>query len=487
MVAGMRPYVALLSAGLLLTSFSRVGAQSMPAPPSEIANPSDLDELRPVGEGSNQQEADEGQSGVKKLGSRMFGSGRQTSAPSSSKQPFWRSLKSKIFRDSVEGDAGETVARDADGRWHVVDRTQQSTEALAELENAQQLFRQEEYAKAAREAKRLAKKYEKTPIAEDALFLRAESLFKLDKLPAAEEAYVKLMVDFPTTRYLPQAVQRVYDIAYYWLEDSRLRAQGEPGKYYRITQAINFFDKTRPMFDTNGRAIEAVEKIQQYDPLGPLADDAGMMAAAHNFVNQDFLQAASYYEQVVADQPKSEHAPRAYVLGAQAYLRAYQGPRYDGKDLDDAERLTRLALSNSQGLTEEQIDRLQKDLRVIYLERARRDFTVAEEYRRMRRNNAAIFMYEHVARKYPDTDWARRAQEEINILKTMPAEESGFWSYIDSLFDPDRKADTKKRNTSNEVYSSNSEPTERTTTAEQESTDESMPRRLFSRLPFMSR
>ena len=171
------------------------------------------------------------------------------------------------------------------------------------------------------------------------------------------------MKDFPSTRHLTTAVQRVYKITEEWLEDSRLRSQGQPGKYNWWNRTVNIWDRRRPLLDTNGRAIEAIERIQQYDPTGPLTAPATMMAGAERFTGGDYVRAAGYYEQVVVDAPKSELAARASVLSAQSYMRSYQGPNYDAEDLLKAKKMTEEGIKRAALLDPEQTKRLEDDLK----------------------------------------------------------------------------------------------------------------------------
>lgn len=281
---------------------------------------------------------------------------------------------------------------------------------------AEELFRKEEYKEAHSAFTKLARKYKGKPIEEDILFMKAECEFKLDKLPKAQDSYHALLVKYPTTRYMPQAIQRSYDIAYYWLEDSRLRAEGKPGKYSAFSRYINFFDRTRPIFDTPGRALDTVEVIQQYDPFGPLTDDAGMMAGGESFLTDRYIQATTYYEQLIMDQPQSEHVNKAKILCEQAYLRAYRGPQYDDTDLDGAYKMAKAALDSRDSFGDEQVRRLEADVRAIHIERAKRDYSMGEDFRRRRLYTSAKYYYQLVVRDYSDTDWARKAEERLREL-----------------------------------------------------------------------
>jgi TolA-binding protein len=327
--------------------------------------------------------------------------------------------------------ASASLVRESDGTWKAVrDADNPDSPARRDFEAAEELFRNESYYRAARAFGRLAKRNKGTSIEEDSLFMEAESWYKLGWIPKAQDTYAQLLNKHPTTRHLPDAIQRTYDIAYHWLEDSRRRAMGEKGTHSAASRYVNLFDWSRPIFDTDGRAIQAIETIQQYDPFGPLADDAAMMAGAQKFMSGEYVQAAGYYERLATDQPKSKYAARALMLGAQAYLRAYQGPNYDGADLDHAHRLTKLALSRARELSAEDRQRLESDLRVIHLEQAKRDFASAEHYLKLRQPQSARYYFDLVRTKYPDTDWARRAEEESARLASLPAPRSNVFMRI---------------------------------------------------------
>ena len=277
------------------------------------------------------------------------------------------------FRNFVGLDSGkkriakETLVRSPDGGFsRQTPSGLQPHPCTQDWRAAEELFQGKQYARAAKLYKQLARRHEGTAVEEDCLFQEAECYFHDGYWPTAADTYHKLLKDFPTTRHLRPAVQRSYDIAADWLEDSRLRAQGQPGRYDWHNRSVNFSDRRRPLLDTPGRAVQVIEHLQTYDPLGPLTGSAVMMAGAQSFTAGDYVKAAGYYEQIVAERPKDEFAAKAALLAAQSYLRSYQGPGYDGSDLLKAEDLTQRTL-RMPGVTEEQKQRLTEDLRKILL------------------------------------------------------------------------------------------------------------------------
>src|SRR5690606_10634147 len=101
----------------------------------------------------------------------------------------------------------------------------------------------------------------------------------------------------------------------------------------------NFHDRKRPVFDTNGRALQALKSVWLKDPTGPLADDALMLAASHYVRKGDYIEADHHYTLLREQFPKSPHLQTAFVVGSHVKLMSYQGAPYDGKNLDDAESL----------------------------------------------------------------------------------------------------------------------------------------------------
>ena len=59
----------------------------------------------------------------------------------------------------------------------------------------------------------LKAQYSDSPLREDSLFMLAESQFKQDEYPGAETTYLRLLEEFPNSRHMDTATQRLFDIA----------------------------------------------------------------------------------------------------------------------------------------------------------------------------------------------------------------------------------------------------------------------------------
>jgi outer membrane protein assembly factor BamD (BamD/ComL family) len=304
---------------------------------------------------------------------------------------------------------------------------------------AEELFEQEQYAAAEKAFKGVAKKYKKSEIREDALFMQAESAFNLGHYSDAEMKYTELLKFYPSTRHLDDVSKRLFEIARVWLDFPEAAALGEVQQvnYDDFRRKLpaeestkksrgpmfwpNFTDKARPLFDPEGNGVAALRLIWLNDPTGPLADDALMLAASHYARKGDFIEADRHYTLLREEYPNSPHVQQAFVLGSHVKLMAYQGPNYDGKSLQDAEHLKKSTLRLYPNLEEK--ERIERELARIEEAKAAREWEQVIFYER-KNNPRAQAVYCHlILQRYPDTSAARQA--EIRLKQLGPEYASG--------------------------------------------------------------
>jgi len=97
-------------------------------------------------------------------------------------------------------------------------------------------------------------------------------------------------------------------IAQYWI------ALDE--KHHYATIVPNVFDRSRPLFDTRGRALKAFDHVRINDPRGSLADDSLMAQANAHFLDQEWLDADYFYGLLRTEYPDSDFLLQAHLLGA---------------------------------------------------------------------------------------------------------------------------------------------------------------------------
>jgi len=339
--------------------------------------------------------------------------------------------------DSIQGPLQRLISRKKDDR-----RSLSPAAGPEEFEQAKTLFDDGKFDEAERLAKRISKQYKDGPVREDALFLIAESQFRQKTYSWAQDSYATLIKEFPSTRHLETCNKRRFEIARYWLQDPdyvtsdnvqltgfsdngrRAQVQVDRRKMaskntgFDLSRAVpvfpNVWDRTRPVFDTEGRALQALRSIWTSDPTGALADDALMLTASHHLRNGNYLEADHLLQLIREEYPKSPHNRHAHVLGGFVKQASYQGPAYDGRILDEAARLKKNALQLYPNIPHKK--RLKKDLQQIEQAKAAADWKMVQFYQQRNKPRAVAVYCREVIRRYPDTEYAERARR---VLREM--------------------------------------------------------------------
>ncbi|MDA7980065.1 MAG: tetratricopeptide repeat protein [Pirellulales bacterium] len=299
---------------------------------------------------------------------------------------------------------------------------QQYTEADA-------LFRQKDYDGAADLYGKAAASFPDSLIEEDAWFMMAECYFFADRYPKAEDAYGELLKKYDNTRHLDTVTRRMFSIAQYW---DRLQKEDE-----RFALNPNILDKSRPVWDTGGRAIKTLENVWLADPTGPLADDAVMQLANLHFLKENWEDADLYYTQIRQDFPNSQYLVPAYMLGFRTKLERYDGAGYDRTPLDEAEILIETLLNQFSDQLGESSQLVKEARELVRSNKAEREWAMGEFYRRKGENAAAQMYYRNAVEDFPGTQYAALSQSRLADSSGMPATPPERFVWLTSLF-PER-------------------------------------------------
>jgi len=285
------------------------------------------------------------------------------------------------------------------------------------LEEGDAMFRQKQFADAAKKYRKAHKRWPDSPLEEEALYKSAESHFFADQYPKADDGYALLIKKFPSTQYVSQVVIRRFAIGRYWEQHDTTHP------HWPVTP--NLVDKTRPMFDTGGHAIRVYERIRLDDPTGPLADDSIMASANAYFLKGRWEDADYHYGLLRSEYPKSEHQYQAHLLGLRCKLLRYQGPGYEGTPLDEAEEIATQLLTQFgpelAGTREGERERVAQVRAGIRAQRAQREWDMAEYYAKGKHYGSSKLFYEKIADDYSETQLAEQARAKIEETKDLPA------------------------------------------------------------------
>ena len=300
-----------------------------------------------------------------------------------------------------------------------------SDASSGDLSTGREFFRTGDYAKAEAAFSRIVENDKTAPgVAQEAMYYQAESMRMQKKYPDAADHYVGLLSKFPTTSYREQSVQQMFTIANYWLDETRAEMREEKerreGKRWVVWPRFVSFEKSMPLLDREGRAILLLEQVRLHDINGPMADQALFWCGVVKLYNEDFRDADYYLSQIHARHPESPLAAQSLELAIYCKHMSTGGADYDGRKTAEARKLVQAAMRNYPQIAADPQKRafLEKQLTNINAQQAEKDFKLAEFYRRTDHPASAYFYYRLVQQRYPNTTFARRAEERWNDLRT---------------------------------------------------------------------
>jgi outer membrane protein assembly factor BamD (BamD/ComL family) len=313
--------------------------------------------------------------------------------------------------------------------------------AQQHFDEGEKLFAEKKFKAAASQFKKAAGRLPDSALEEQAMFLQAESYFFDDRYSWADDTYGELLKKYPNTRYLDTSVARQFSIAHYWKEYDLA--------HHRWALVPNFTDRTQPMFDTGGHAINAFNSVRVNDPRGQLADDAIMHIANTYFLRGRYEDADYYYGLLRSDYAKSPYQLDAHMLGLKCKLMCYQGPGYNGKPLEEAEQLIdQMLVQFPQELGEKRELVVQEKAKVRFA-RADRDIKLAQYWDKGEHYGAAKIYYAEVLKNYPQTPHAEEAKTRLAAIEGQPDHPPNRLAFITDLFEkknePEVEADDREK------------------------------------------
>jgi TolA-binding protein len=262
-------------------------------------------------------------------------------------------------------------------------------------------------------------------LAERARFMQGECRFMLGQYPEAADTYHKVLLDFPVGAYRSDSCARMFQICDYWLDDFRDELEsrkGEQGVLRWRPHWGNPLDRTKPVVDQEGRALESLQRVHTHDPTGPTADKAIFWCGYVNFIRGNFSEADQFFSEMVARHPESPLRPQAMALAIQAKNNATGGAAYDGRKCAEALLLVHQAEATVPELANnpEMAERLTRAKFAIRSQQAEKDFLMADYYQRTGHPGSAVFYYELVRRRYAGTRYAEEATDrQARLVKMM--------------------------------------------------------------------
>ncbi len=310
----------------------------------------------------------------------------------------------------VDKDLARSTLKEANEIYQAALSTQDSPE------------RKELFRKAAKKYNQAGKHWASSSLEQDAYFMTAESYFFAEDYPKAEDSYVKLIKEYPRTRYQDRVDQRRMEIGNYWLQF--------PDKFYNL----NFTDKSRPLNDTENHGKRVLEKMLLDSPTGRLADDVVMDIANTEFKRENWNEALDRYRDLITVYTDSPHQFDAHFLGAKSALLAYQGPQYSSEPLEQADKLLKQMVRQFSKQASERKEPIAEMLAEVKYRQAERLYDEAT-YRNNKQEYAAAIVYcDRILDNYSDTPFAEKAQQIIDNAEGKPSVPTPYLHWMTYAF-----------------------------------------------------
>ncbi len=278
---------------------------------------------------------------------------------------------------------------------------------VAEGEERRSLFRQ-----AAKKYISAGKNWVSSALEQDSYLMTAESYFFAEDYSKAEDYYVKLVKEYPRTRYQDRVDQRRMEIGLYWLQFK--------DQFYHV----NLTDNKRPWNDTPNHGKRVLEKMRLDNPTGKLADDVTMELANTQFKRENWNEALDLYRDLISTYPDSRHQFDAHFLGVKAAMQSYQGAEYSEEPLLQASKMIKQMTRQFPDQSQGQMEHIRSAYAEVVYHRAEREYSKAQyRYNKGEAKSARIYCTNLLANdEFKDTPFAQRAKEMLQKLEGMPSE-----------------------------------------------------------------
>lgn len=278
------------------------------------------------------------------------------------------------------------------------------SEALAspylKYKESLKLFDEGDYKNAYKGLKYFIARYPDAKEAAEVQYFIGGCLEKLDKHNDAFLAYQKLIISYPNSQRINEAIERQYNIGEYFLNRDSKKMLGMSVYDFVEQPAIDIFKKIVKTVPFSEYASKAQYK------LGVVLSKIGRYDSARDA-----------FQKVIDDYPESEWAtPSKYQL-ALAAAKSFTGADYDSSNLEDAtERLDEFINKNPKAeITSDAVEQL-KNLRNT---EANKIFNIGDFYEKQDKYIAAIKYYRKVVKNYSESSYYKISLQRIDDLEWL--------------------------------------------------------------------
>ncbi len=281
------------------------------------------------------------------------------------------------------------------GKW-INPKSQARSNPKEQLNAALGFFNQNKFKEAKAEFQKLIKAFPKTAEAAESQYYIGRSEEGEGNLYEAFLAYKKVIDKYPFSGRIQEIIQAEYKIAEAFISGQKRKAIG-------ITLPVE------------NPAIEILTHVIDSSTYGPLAVKAQYKLGLVLKGLMRYYEAEDAFNKVIKNYPDSEWSHPAEFQIASCRAALSKGVDYDQGAAEEAKKkFEELVKENPDAVLSE---RAQKNIDELRQKEAEGAYNAAVFYEKQNKYNAAGVYYNDVIKNYPDTPWAKKAEEKLQILE----------------------------------------------------------------------
>jgi len=300
-----------------------------------------------------------------------------------------------IFALSVNSAYSFRIWTPKSGKW-VNPKSIPKDNPKAQFEFAKSFYDEKKYVDAIREFKKLLKAYPKSFEASESQYYLGVIEEEQDNLYEAYLAYQKVIDKYPFSERIKEIIEKEYKIAEKFISGYKRKALGV-------------------VLPVENPAIEILSKVVENSTYGPLAPKAEYKLGLVLKSLQRYYEAEDAFNKVITNYPDSEWTAPSKFQIAICRAAVSRGPDYDQGAMQDAkQKFEEFVKEHPDAVLSKEAE---DNINVLKEKEAAASFNIAGFYEKQKSYKAAKIYYDNILVNYPDSPWAAKAMERLQLLE----------------------------------------------------------------------
>lgn len=266
----------------------------------------------------------------------------------------------------------------------------------AQFDYARGFYDEKKYDEAIREFMKLLKTYPKSFEASESQYYLGVIEEERGNLYEAYLAYQKVVDKYPFSERIKEIVEKEYHIAEQFIAGYKRKVLGI-------------------ILPVEDPSIEILTKVVENSTYGTLAPKAKYKLGLVLKGLQRYYEAEDAFNKVISNYPDSEWAGAAKFQIASCRAALSRGPDYDQGAMQEAkQKFEEFVREHPDAVLSQEAE---QNISKLKEKEAASSYNIAVFYEKQKCYQAAKIYYENVINNYPDSPWAPKAQESLQLME----------------------------------------------------------------------